>query len=98
MSLVSLPCIFLLLVFALEVLAHGHVTGIVADGKYYMGYTPNIQYMNPVPKLPAWSAGGYGQGGIMPDQYANVSLQFSFFHLTSLKPETDNSKAPHYLP
>lgn len=61
--------------FASQISAHGHVTGIVANGKYYMGYTPNIQYMNPVPKLPAWSAGGYGQGGIVADQYANVSLQ-----------------------
>lgn len=63
--------------FASQISAHGHVTGIVANGKYYMGYTPNIQYMNPVPKLPAWSAGGYGQGGIVADQYANVSLQLS---------------------
>jgi hypothetical protein len=23
--------------------AHGHVTGIIANGKYYLGYTPNFQ-------------------------------------------------------
>lgn len=62
-----------------QVSAHGHVTGIVASGKYFMGYTPNFQYMNPVPKVPAWNAGGYGQGGIVAAQYASVSLLFLFF-------------------
>jgi len=52
--------------------AHGHVTGIVANKKYYMGYTPNIQYMNPKPKLSAWYGGGYGQGGISGDKYNSV--------------------------
>ncbi|KAF2429658.1 glycoside hydrolase [Tothia fuscella] len=54
--------------------AHGHVTGIVAGGKYYMGYTPNFQYMNPVPKVPAWSAGGYGMGGIVAGQYGRLDI------------------------
>jgi cellulase len=54
---------------------HGAVTGIVANGKYYMGYTPNFQYMKPRPQVPAWSAGGYGHGGITPDHFNTV--QFS---------------------
>jgi cellulase len=61
------------LVTAATVSAHGHVTGIIANGQYYQGYTPNFKYMNPVPKVPAWSAGGYGQGGIAPDQFGRVS-------------------------
>jgi cellulase len=82
----------LTLIAAAGVLGHGHVDGIVADGKYFMGYgvfqqrrryrtlidccsyTPNFQYMNPRPKVPAWSAGGYGQGGIAPAQFKAVSL------------------------
>lgn len=58
-----------------------------------MGYTPNIQYMNPVPKLPAWSAGGYGQGGIVADQYANVrytTLSFFLSFLRSFPNETSH--------
>jgi len=39
-----------------------------------MGYTPNFQYMNPVPKVPAWSAGGYGQGGIAPDSFNKENI------------------------
>ena len=54
---------------------HGAVTGIVANGKYYMGYTPNFQYMTPKPRVPSWSAGGYGNGGITPDHFNTV--QFS---------------------
>jgi cellulase len=63
---------------AATVSAHGHVTGIVANGQYYQGYTPNFKYMNPVPKVPAWSAGGYGQGGIAPDQFAKVCTKSLF--------------------
>jgi cellulase len=75
----------ILLVLVSKISAHGHVTGIVANGKYFMGYTPNFQYMNPVPKVPAWNAGGYGQGGIVADQYANVSLSFDLvFRLAML--------------
>jgi hypothetical protein len=54
------------------VVAHGHVSGIIADNKYYQGYSPNFQYMNPRPRVPAWSAGGYGQGGIAPERFGAV--------------------------
>jgi hypothetical protein len=63
----------LTLAFTATVAAHGHVLGITADQKYYQGYTPNFQYMKPRPKVPAWTAGGYGQGGIFPDKYNAVS-------------------------
>lgn len=64
--------LFLCLAAAATASAHGHVTGIVAEGKYFMGYSPNFQYMNPKPKVPAWSAGGYGQGGIQPNMFNKV--------------------------
>lgn len=63
------------LLYATAVSAHGHVTGVVANGKYYMGYSPNFQYMKPTPQVPAWSAGGYGQGGIVPEQFNKVALR-----------------------
>jgi hypothetical protein len=65
------------LIFASLVEGHGAVTGIIANGKYYMGYTPNFQYMNPRPKVPAWSAGGYGHGGIVPDHYHTVHFNYT---------------------
>ncbi|KAF2664932.1 glycoside hydrolase family 61 protein [Microthyrium microscopicum] len=63
-----------LLLCAIEVKAHGHVQGLTANGKFYEGYSPNFQYMNPKPKVPAWSAGGYGQGGITPDHFNTVDI------------------------
>jgi cellulase len=66
------------LVIAAQVSAHGYVTGIVAEGKYFMGYTPNFQYMNPKPKVPSWSAGGYGHGGIQPNMFNKVRPFDSF--------------------
>ncbi|KAF1988333.1 lytic polysaccharide monooxygenase [Aulographum hederae CBS 113979] len=59
---------------ATTVAAHAHMSGLVADGKYFEGYTPNFQYMNPVPKVPAWSAGGYGQGGIAADNFTKENI------------------------
>lgn len=39
--------IALFLTFVLRISAHGHVTGIVANGAYYMGYTPNFVVSSP---------------------------------------------------
>jgi len=80
----------LLFTVATTISAHGHVSGIVANGQYFMGYTPNFQYMNPVPKVPAWSAGGYGQGGIAPNQFANPPI---ICH-DNAKPGTAYASAP----
>jgi hypothetical protein len=41
--------------FASSVSAHGHVSGIVADGKYYTGYDPSFQYQASPPAVPGWS-------------------------------------------
>jgi cellulase len=70
----ALGIVLLCLTAAATTSAHGHATGLVANGQYFMGYSPNFQYMKPVPKVPAWSAGGYGQGGIAPDQFGKVCI------------------------
>ena len=38
-----------------KVAAHGTVSGIVADGIYYQGYSPSMQYANPQPNIIGWS-------------------------------------------
>jgi len=40
---------------AAAVSAHGHVTGVVADGVWHQNYEPNFQYRNPVPDSIGWS-------------------------------------------
>ncbi|OBT83529.1 hypothetical protein VE02_07371 [Pseudogymnoascus sp. 03VT05] len=37
------------------VTAHGTVSGIIADGKYYVGYNPSFQWVNPIPSVVGWS-------------------------------------------
>ncbi|KAF2710868.1 lytic polysaccharide monooxygenase [Pleomassaria siparia CBS 279.74] len=45
----------LLSALATTVSAHGHVTGIVADGTYYLGYDPSFQYQSTPPSVVGWS-------------------------------------------
>lgn len=40
--------------FVAEAIAHGYVTGIVADGVYYDGYSPQYQYITPAPITSGW--------------------------------------------
>ncbi|KAF2118909.1 glycosyl hydrolase family 61-domain-containing protein [Lophiotrema nucula] len=35
--------------------AHGHISGIIADGTYYQGYDPSMQYQSPPPSVVGWS-------------------------------------------
>ncbi|KAK3063256.1 hypothetical protein LTS18_001849 [Coniosporium uncinatum] len=42
-------------VLAATAAAHGTVSGIVADGTYYLGYNPSFQYQNPPPTVVGWS-------------------------------------------
>ncbi|KFZ17508.1 hypothetical protein V502_04551 [Pseudogymnoascus sp. VKM F-4520 (FW-2644)] len=37
------------------VAAHGTVSGIIADGVYYVGYNPSFQWANPIPSVVGWS-------------------------------------------
>jgi len=48
------------------VTAHGTVSGIVADGIYYQGYNPSMQYESPLPILPAWSTPTDLDNGFVP--------------------------------
>ncbi|KAI9689311.1 MAG: hypothetical protein M1822_009961 [Bathelium mastoideum] len=40
---------------ASTVAAHGQVSGIVANGLFYEGYSPSMQYSNPAPVVIGWS-------------------------------------------
>ncbi|KAF2138842.1 lytic polysaccharide monooxygenase, partial [Aplosporella prunicola CBS 121167] len=55
--------------------AHGVVTQITnGEGKVYNGWDTNYQYYNPVPKVAAWKAGGYGHGPITGESYAKADI------------------------
>ncbi|EPE33109.1 hypothetical protein GLAREA_06121 [Glarea lozoyensis ATCC 20868] len=61
--------------FASKVACHGTVTGIVADGVYYQGYSANFQYMAAEPVVVGWSTPqNQGNGPITPDAYATSDI------------------------
>lgn len=61
--------------FASKVAAHGTVTGIVADGVYYKGYNPSMQYDSVAPIVVGWSIPeDLGNGFIAPDAYNNSDI------------------------
>ena len=61
--------------FAASAYAHGHVTGIVADGTYYEGYDPSFQYQQTPPKVVGWSdPKDLGNGFIAPDAYGTPDI------------------------
>lgn len=56
--------------FAATAYAHGHVTGIVADGTYHLGYDPSFQYQQTPPKVVGWSdPKDLSNGFIAPSAY-----------------------------
>lgn len=58
-----------------HVTAHGLVSGIVADGVYYPGYSPNFQYSPTPPTVAGWSIPkDTSTGFIAPDAYANSDI------------------------
>jgi len=58
-----------------SVVAHGTVSGIVADGVYYTGYNPSFQYMNPLPVIPAWSTPqDLDNGFVSPSAYSTADI------------------------
>ncbi|KAK2021361.1 family 61 glycosyl hydrolase [Colletotrichum zoysiae] len=66
-------------IFALAVLqaanAHGTVTGIMADGVYYQGYSPSMQFQNPPPKVVGWSIPqDLSNGFVAPDKYSDPDI------------------------
>src|ERR1700742_3500104 len=48
------------------VYAHGYVSGIVAEGKYYQGFNPAFQYDNPPPSVAGRSTVGDLDNGFVP--------------------------------
>ncbi|CZR66751.1 related to endoglucanase IV precursor [Phialocephala subalpina] len=55
--------------------AHGTVTGIVADGIYYEGYSASFQYLQTAPKVVGWSIPeDLSNGFIAPDAYATSDI------------------------
>ena len=57
------------------VAAHGYVSGIVADGVYYLGYNPAFQYANPAPAVAGWSdPEDLGNGFIDPNNYTTPEI------------------------
>jgi len=66
---------FTLLALVSTVVAHGTVSGIVADGVYYVGYNPSYQYENPAPVVAAWSTPeDLDNGFVAPASYSNPDI------------------------
>ncbi|KUJ17046.1 uncharacterized protein LY89DRAFT_697291 [Mollisia scopiformis] len=64
-----------LVAFASKVAAHGTVTGIVADGVYYEGYSASFQYLQTQPKVVGWSIPeDLSNGFIAPDAYNSSDI------------------------
>jgi lytic cellulose monooxygenase (C1-hydroxylating) len=59
---------------ASTVAAHGTVTGLVADGVYYQGYSPNFKYMQNPPKVAGWTTTSTDNGFVAPSQYTTSDV------------------------
>jgi hypothetical protein len=56
MSLLKTTALFGTLALIGQVSAHGIVTGVVADGKYFQGYDPSFKYQQTPPEVAGWTA------------------------------------------
>ena len=56
--------------------AHGHVSGVVAGGKWYRGSDPNWIYEAEIPDRPGWYAYNQDEGYVGPSEYAD-SVRFA---------------------
>lgn len=54
--------------------AHGHVSGIVADGKWYTGWNAAMKYQNPIPATAGWQADNLDNGFIAPSAFASSDI------------------------
>ncbi|KAI9759115.1 MAG: hypothetical protein M4579_002562 [Chaenotheca gracillima] len=74
-KLISLASLLGALAYVSSVSAHGVVSGIVANGKYYPGYTPSMQFQNPPPVVVGWSIPeDLDTGFVAPDAFANPDI------------------------
>lgn len=55
MSFAKPTALFGLLALLSQVQAHGHVTGVVADGQWYSGYIPSFVFQKPPPIVAGWT-------------------------------------------
>ena len=58
-----------------QVMGHGTVSGIVADGIYYQGYSPSFQFQHPSPAVVGWSIPeDLSNGFIDPSNYTTAEV------------------------
>ncbi|KAK4631576.1 Polysaccharide monooxygenase Cel61a [Fulvia fulva] len=54
--------------------AHGYISGIVSDGKYYSGTSPSWTYAQTKPDTPGWYANNQDNGFVAPSAYASGDI------------------------
>ncbi|KAF2183670.1 lytic polysaccharide monooxygenase [Zopfia rhizophila CBS 207.26] len=54
--------------------AHGHVTGIVADGTWYTGWNAEMKYQNPIPATAGWQADNLDNGFVTPSDFGSANI------------------------
>ncbi|ORY13436.1 glycoside hydrolase [Clohesyomyces aquaticus] len=54
--------------------AHGHVTGIVVDGKWYTGWNAEMKYQTPLPLTAGWQADNLDNGFVSPDAFGKPDI------------------------
>lgn len=60
---------------ASSVAAHGYVSGFVAGGTWYSGYSPSFQYQNPSPTVAGWSdPENLANGYVAPTAYGDADI------------------------
>jgi lytic cellulose monooxygenase (C1-hydroxylating) len=75
MSLLKYPALFGTLALISKVSAHGIVTGVVADGKYFQGYDPSFQYQQNPPEVAGWTAPlTQNRGFVDPPSYGSPDI------------------------
>ena len=67
MSAIKISALLTLLSCFSRISAHGTVQGIVAEGVWYQGYSPNFQYQNPPPTVAGWSIPEDQDNGFVSD-------------------------------
>ena len=53
---------------------HGHVTGIVVDGKWSSGWNGEMKYQNPLPQVAGWQADVLDNGFIAPAAFGAADI------------------------
>lgn len=54
--------------------AHGHVQGVVVDGKWYTGWNAEFKYKNPLPECAGWQADNLDNAFIAPSAFASDDI------------------------